>query len=64
MSHPYSKQSRDARAVCGTEAISAIAATGQPADVVTHDSGKKRQLSKHISGHYIVLIQTPIYRTR
>ena len=64
MSRPCSIQPRDAHGVCGTEAISAIAATGQPADVVTHDSGKQRQLSKHMSGHYIVLIQTPIHRTR
>ena len=48
MSHPYSKQSRDARAVCGTEAISPIAATGQPADDVTHDSCKQRKLSRHV----------------
>ena len=64
MSHPYSKQPREAYEGCSTKAISAIAATGQPGDVVMQDSCKQRQLGKPMSGHYIVLIQTPIYRTR
>ena len=55
MSHPCSAQLRDAHEVCGTEATLAIAATGQPADVVTQDSCKQQRLSKHMSGHYIVL---------
>ena len=64
MSHPYSKQPRDAHEVCGTEAISAIAATGQPAEVVTHDSCKQRTLSRHMSGHQIVLTLSPIHLAR
>ena len=55
MSHPYSKQSRDAHAVCGTEAISTIAAIGQPADDVTHDRGKQWMHNRQMLVHYIVL---------
>ena len=55
MSHPYSKQSRDAHAVCGIEAISPIAATGQPADDVTHDRRKQCMLNRQMLGYYIVL---------
>ena len=55
MSHPYSKQSRDARAVCGTEAISAIAATGQPADDLTPDRCKQCMLNRLMLDYYIVL---------
>ena len=48
----------------GTEAIPAVAATGQPADLVKRDNCPQWKLSKHMSGHYILLTYAPFHQTQ
>ena len=46
------------------KAIPAVAATGHPADLVKRDNCPQWKLSKHMSGHYILLTYAPFHQTQ